>query len=282
MKIDCDLHMHTHLSLCANETATAQNYIDNARRLGIKTLGIADHMWDDENLPWNIAGDEFSARTIDWGKGYKIQNYSYICQSREEFRQVDCSGIRVLFGCECEYDYLRRRPAITVETAKKLDFIIVPNSHTHLTMPQRFYHPYEKHIQFMTDAFMDIVNSDVAPYITAVAHPFDAVCCEYDKNILHNMMTEEQYKECFYAAKQKDIAIEINVSGMKGLTGEQLIELPQTRMFRYAKEVGCKFTFGTDTHSGQDQLDTFVYAEKMARILGLTENDLCPITKIDI
>lgn len=280
MLIRSDLHVHTHLSLCANATATAEAYIENARTLGIKKLGIADHMWDDEHVPYDVEGDEYSDRCKQWGRGYKKQNYTYTLQSRPEFAAAEHDGIEILFGCECEYDYKRRNIAISEEVAKKLDFLIVPNSHTHLTMPERFFEPKELHIKFMTDAFMDIVTSPLAKYVTSVAHPFEAVCCPYDKAILIDMMSDEEFKKCFAAARNNNIAIEVNLSNYSKLSTEsEYAASPTTRMMKLAKDVGCKFTFGTDTHSKAEQLALFPKADIIAKVIGITENDLADIAK---
>ena len=121
-------------------------------------------------------------------------------------------GIRLirwllLFGAEAEYSYENRRPAVTPDVAEQLEVLLVPNSHTHLTMPKDFYQPYEKHAEYMIDAFMDIVNSDVARYITAIPHPFMAVCCPYDNRILIDLISDDSFKRCFSAAAEKGIAL---------------------------------------------------------------------------
>lgn len=269
-----DLHVHTHLSKCSKPAATAEAYIESAVKLGLETIAITDHMWDHDNLPYDVDGDEFSDRTKQWGKTYRVTTADYCLGVKDEFAAIDCKGVRVLYGCECEYDYLRRRPAITLETAKRFDMIIVPNSHTHLTMPDSFYSDYDQHIQFMIDAFYDTVNSDVAPYVTAMAHPFDAVCCYYDRNILYNRMTEKQYADCFDAAKKKNIAIEINLSNYPGKTKEEILQGGDIRMLRIAKEAGCIFTFGTDAHLPESQIAAFPYSEVLADILNLSDSDI--------
>lgn len=274
MNLSADYHVHTYLSKCANETATPQAYIDNAVELGLDTIVITDHMWDNANLPYNIQGDAYSERCKQWGMSYMETDADYCLAIKEEFNKIDCKGVRVLFGCECEYDYIRHRPAMTLETAKRFDAVLVPNSHTHLTMPDKYYYPYEKHCSFMIDAFYDIVNSDIAPFITAIAHPFQAVCCYYDKNILLNLITDEQYMQCFSLAREKNIAIEINLSNYPGKTKQEILQRGEIRMLKLAKEAGCHFTFGTDTHAKQSQLDAFPYASVLSDILNLSKDDL--------
>lgn len=82
-----------------------------------------------------------------------------------------------------------------------------------------------------------------------MAHPFDAVCCPYDIQVLYKMIPDDVFKELFDATAEKGIAVEINTSCFKGITKENFEQFGAMRMFRIAREMGCKFTFGSDSHS---------------------------------
>ena len=168
--------------------------------------------------------------------------------------------------------------AITEERAEQMDFILVPNSHTHMMMPKDWYEPYQKHVDFMLQAYEDIINSNVSRYITAMAHPFLAVACPYDKSILVDMITDDQFKRLFDKTAEKGIAFEINVASMVNNTTEEIEKSSQIRMFKLAKECGCKFIFGSDAHNNTAH-DTYHHADFVAGLLGLTENDLIDIAK---
>ncbi len=264
MKIKHDFHIHTDLSLCANETATLSNYLEIAKNLDLKKLGFADHFWDEK---------------IDGANGfYQPQNFEHICELKKEIAKTPHDGIEIYFGCETEYDPYHRGVAITEERAEQMDFIIVPNSHTHMMMPKDFYEPYQKHVDFMIQAYEDIINSNVSRYITAMAHPFEAVCCPYPNSILIDMITDDQFKRLFDKTAEKGIAIEINVASMMKKTTDEIEKCSQIRLFRLAKECGCKFTFGSDAHSNTAH-DTYHNADFVAKLLDLTENDLADIVK---
>lgn len=264
MKIRHDLHIHTHLSECARDPeSTLANYLPFARANGLTTIGIANHLWDSD-IPC----------PIHW---YHSQNFEHISAILDDMKAIQPDGIRVLFGAECEYDYANRGIAITPEHAEKLDFLLVPNSHTHMTMPKEFYEPHQRHADFMLTAFMDIVTSPLAKYVTAVAHPFSAVNCPYDNRCLFDLISDAQYIECFEAARQANIAIEINTSSFYPLPLNEIIEHPSLRMFDLARKCGCKFTFGSDAHSPSYQINhsgPWANAYVAAQILGLTEDDL--------
>ena len=170
MRINHDFHIHTNLSLCAAETVTAEHYINKAKELGLNKIGFTNHMWDENIQPF-------------LNRSYKIQTVPYNLELRDELKTLDKQGIKVYFGAEAEFHPIYG-VALTEENAEKFDYIIVPNSHTHMTMDKSLYKPYEKHAEFMVEAYEKIIGSAVSRHILAMAHPFDAVCCPYDRSYI--------------------------------------------------------------------------------------------------
>ncbi len=277
MNITHDFHIHTHLSLCADKSATAEAYAKAFKEQGIKKAGFSDHFWDDtyENSHAYLLDNTGQHNP----KGFYIpQNLEYISQFKAELAAVDFGDTKIFFGCETDYDPVNRRPAITPATAEKLDFVLMPNSHTHMVMPIAYYEPYERHIDYMIQIYEDTLNSDVAKYITSMAHPFEAVCCLYDRYILMKMISDDTYKRLFSKTAEKGIAIEVNVSCMRGKTPEEIANLEEMRLYRLAKEEGCLFTFGSDSHDDQAH-KYYSNATLVANFLGLKETDLHPLVR---
>ena len=279
MIINHDFHLHTNLSLCANKTATLDFFLKKAEEEGLEKIAITDHLWDG-----SVENMSEKARAF-----YEPQNFEHIKLLRAEIDEHNKKGIgpRVLFGAEAEYDYKNRRPAISVEVAEQLDLLLVPNSHTHLTMPKSFYEPYDKHIEYMVDAFFDIVNSDVSKYVTAIPHPFMAVCCPYDQKQLIERIDDDTFKRCFSAAAERGIALELNPNYFKKKafaeytrndTLSAMYRDPSIRMLKIGKACGCKFTVGTDCHGFDGDLN-YEYVYLLAGLLDLTEDDFHPLTK---
>lgn len=266
MKITHDFHIHTHLSVCAKDSATVEHYLQVAKVQGLKTLGFADHFWDEKcGEPWN--------------NFYKRQGLAHVLELKQELAAIDFDGVKVKFGCETEYNPRTKSAAVTPEVAEQFDFIIVPNSHTHMMMPKDFYEPYEKHKQFMIDAYNDVLDCEVSRYVKAMAHPFEAVCCPYDNAILMEMMSDDEYRRIYDKTAEKGIAVEINVACMLKWDKQRIVESQNLRMFRIAKECGCKFSFGSDSHSdsGHNNYDTV--CQTVASELGLCEDDIAEFTK---
>ena len=265
MKITHDFHIHTHLSVCAKDSATVEHYADVARKLGLNKLGFADHFWDETcGEPWN--------------NFYKRQGLEHVKELKAELAATDFGGAMIYFGCETEYNPITKSAAITPAVAEQFDFIIVPNSHTHMMMPKDLYEPYEKHKQFMIDAYYDIINSDVSKYILAMAHPFSAVCCPYPNEILMRLMSDDEYKRVYNATAEKGIAVEINVSGWA--PDKETVESSEAlRMFKIAKDCGCKFTFGSDSHNDTAHDTYAATCQLFADALTLTEDDLAEMVR---
>lgn len=277
MKITHDFHIHTHLSLCADKSATAEAYARIFKEQGIKKAGFADHFWDAtyENSHAYLLDNTGQHNP----KGFYItQNYEYLCQLKPELSAVDFGDTEVFFGCETDYDPVNRRPAISPATAEKFDFVLMPNSHTHMVMPIAYYEPKDRHIDYMIQIYEDTLNSDVAKYITSMAHPFEAVCCLYDRYILMKMISDDLYKRLFSKTAEKGIAIEVNVPCMKGKTPEEIANLEEMRLYRIAKDEGCLFTFGSDSHDDQAH-KYYSNATLVANLLNLTEKDLHPLVR---
>lgn len=280
MKITHDIHAHTHRSLCALECATIANYVKSASELGITTIGIADHMWD-ETIPFPESFrhckvvDPTGESVMNW---YRAQSIPHCRTVLEEIReQEDLKGIHFLFGGEVEYAP-GLGAAITMEEAEKLDFIIVPNSHTHMTMDATLYEPYEKHGDFMVRAIMEICSAPTAQFITSIAHPFCPVCCPYPAEYVIDAIPEHLFREVFSAAKEKGIAAEINSSILAEVDPDQFRNHWMYYVLGIAKDCGCRFTFGSDSHTDVEQYN-LRKGETFAQLLGLTEEDLHPLVR---
>ena len=195
MKITHDLHTHTVYSSDTGRSATFPLYIERAKKLGLTHLGFAEHFWDD-----SIEG-AFPF--------YLPLTRRHMAEGRAEFEGYKDSDIKLYFGCEVEYDPVHHSPAITEATAETFDFILVPHSHSHETMPKEYYDDPKKHCDFLVEAYNDIINSSVSRYVTGMAHPFSLVRCPYPEKILIDLVSDDTFKRMFDKTAEKGIAVEI-------------------------------------------------------------------------
>lgn len=270
MKITQDIHIHTHYSLCAKSDATPQFYIDNAATRGLNLIGFSDHMWDLGN-----------------GSALGIQpNLEYILQVKNDLAKCTIpDNLRVLVGCET--DILSDSTlGISRDVAKQLDFVLVSQAHTHFfqVCPPQYQKDRRACMRFCLDAFKRLMNHPDADLITAVPHPLSTHYANQnggDSDLLE-AVSDAEFKEAFLLAAEKNIGIEINAHTVKFACDStntdandlnQLKNLQLYRMFSLAKEVGCKFTFGSDAHD-QYAVSLFWLAQAMADALDLTEDNL--------
>lgn len=78
MRIDHDFHIHTQLSLCAKDDATVENYIRSAKRLGLRKLGFANHMWDSAvpgALEW-CQKQSFEHSLVSWRRQCRATSFT--------------------------------------------------------------------------------------------------------------------------------------------------------------------------------------------------------------
>lgn len=270
MNVSYDLHAHTYLSVCGEDQATIANYVKSAKRNNLKFIGISDHMWD-KDIPFV----ESMRRSLASGGGdtvinwYKIQPIEHCRKILTELENTDTEGIKFFFGGEVDY-CPGVGAAITPEHAEQLDFMVVPNSHTHHIMDKALYEPYSKHGEFMLKATMEICTAPTAKYVTSLAHPFDAVCCPYPVDYIIDTITDEQLIEVFSAAAENNIAAEINAECFP--EGSDIKNNGLFRVLQMAKKAGCRFTFGSDSHSAnQDHISA---CGTVAELLGLSPEDV--------
>lgn len=265
MKITSDLHIHTFRSLCAKPDATVAAYFAIAREMGVTTLGFADHLWD-EAVPG----------ACDWyGKQNTVHQRAGIW---EEILSADPTGLTVLSGAEGEYDNTEHSAAITPGTARRLDHLLLPNSHTHIVMPKGLFEPRSAHAHYMLRALYGLLDSPVARegLLFAIPHPFHAVCCPYSNAELYPLLSDNEFGDVFTLAAKRGVAMELNASVFAKMADPS--GHPSLRMHAIARECGCRFSFGSDAHT-PESMRALVCLEKITDLLGLTEQDLAPIPK---
>ena len=264
MKITHDMHLHTGLSLCASPDTRFEDFIEPALAMGLEKIGISNHFWDENVTPFSEDGY------------FTIQNFKYLEREADAIRKE--KRIKVSFGCEAEYDYKRGDVAMTEETAEKFDHILVAHSHTHLIMPPELKYDIPRHMEFMMKSYSDIIKGRISKYITAIAHPFDAICTSQEKIwAMYRTVKSDDFRALFDETAKRGIAYELNVTGHHPVSHDELEGSPMVYVARLAKECGCKFTFGSDAHA----VGEFPYfndnALVLAEVLSLTDDDIAEV-----
>ena len=255
---DNDLHIHSMLSSCSNdEKQTTERILSYAKENNLKTICITDHFWDE-----NVTG------ASDW---YKPQNFAHISSS---LPLPEENGIRFLFGCEGDMDkYLTL--GISKECFDKFDFVVIPTTHLHMTgfTYEETDNTPERKAELWLKRLDALLNMDLPFHKIGIAHLacnliFSGSREKYIETL--NLLPEDELKKLFTKAAKLGCGIELNYSDMS-FGDEEADDV--LRMFRIAKDCGCKFYFGSDAHHPSGFEKTKVVFERAIDMLGLTEDD---------
>ncbi len=261
--IDHDVHMHTVLSACCGDPElTVANAVARAAALGLKTLGISNHMWDSA-----VPG------ATDW---YVSQDVEHVLQSRGQI-PADTQGVRVLIGCETEYCG-RSRIGISRAAVKRFDYVLVPISHLHMlgfTAPEQLMSPPEV-ARVMVQRFDEVLDLRLA---TGIAHPFLPLGYLDQVDEVLSYLKEPRLKELFAAAAELGVSQEISAAMFPQCMGKEKAghhDESFLRILHLAKRAGCLFHFASDAHH-LDNVGRVVKLEPVVQALGLKSQDIHPL-----
>ena len=253
--IDHDLHLHSQLSFCSGHpeqtSATLLNY---AREQGLRHICVTDHFWD-ENVPG----------ASEW---YRPQNFPHISQI---LPLPNADGVTFHFGCETDFDKFKTL-GIRLETIDKMDFVIVPTSHLH--MSGFTIDPADSSVTRRAALYMErnhaLLDMDLPFTKMGLAH---FTCCLLDRGCegsrddIMDAITDAQYAEFFERLATCGMGLEINTS-LSDSTNQSAL-----RPYRIARACGCKFYLGSDAHTPEELLGAHARFAAMVDALDLTEDD---------
>lgn len=258
-KIDHDLHIHTHRSLCSGDPEqTVERICALARANGLSTVSITDHYWDSA-----VPG------ASSW---YSSQNYEHIA-SALPLPRVD--GVRMLFGCETDLD---RNFTLGIPPSRfsDFDFIIIPTTHLHMdgfTIRTEDWGSSERRSTLWVDRLDAVLNMPLPFRKVGIAHP---VCplldrrsaADYFKTL--SLIPDGEMERIFTRAATVGVGIELNQTDMSFSDAASDTVL---RPFRIAKACGCKFYLGSDAHHPKSFSRFREIFERAIRLLDLKESD---------
>ena len=257
---DHDLHIHSSVSRCANDPAqTPERILQYAADNGLKTVYITDHYWDDTvPHPYGRGAGQTTA-----------QIESVLPLPKKE-------GIRFLFGAETEMD-LNLTIGLGKEMAEKLDFIIVPLNHLHMKgFSCRGDEDAAERAEWIVRRFDALLNADLPFHKVGLAHFTDGLIYPGGKNTdVLNRIPEQEYRRLFGKAAELGMGIELNMQAVK--SGNRMMtregDADELRVYSIAKEMGCKFYYGSDAHTVAGLEWATGNAKRILELLDLTEED---------
>ena len=262
--VNHDLHIHSMLSSCSNNPEqTPEAILAYAEKNNFTDICLTDHFWDS-----NVPG------ASDW---YEPQNFEHIKQSLP-LPQSD--KVKFHFGCETEMDKYCT-VAISDKLLDKMDFIIVPVNHFHMqnfTIDEKDVEP-ERRADTLITHTRSLLEKDLPFHKIGIAHMcascIAGTCSESIRDHLDvlDMIDDSTFREIFELAAKRGVGIELNISNVVFEKYTQEEQDRRFRMYKIAKQCGCKFYLGSDAH-GPKAFDKAIRRfEGVVDALGLEESD---------
>ena len=258
-KYDHDFHIHSVLSSCSRDPEqSTQNILNYAKIEGLNKIVLTDHFWDDA-----VPG------ASNW---YNPQNLDHI-QKALPLPKAD--GIEFLYGCETDFDKFCT-VGVAKETLDTFDFIIIPTTHMHMvdfTISREDAASKEERAKLWISRLDTLLSMDLPFHKIGIAHLACSLingASREDYLDTLDLIPTAEMERVFAKAAKVGVGIELNMYDMNWRDGEQERIL---RMFRIAKEQGCKFYLGTDAHHPDAFNKSRKVFERAIDLLGLTEDD---------
>ena len=253
-----DLHCHTKLSLCASRNSEMSEFVRIADEDGLAAIGFSDHAWD--------AG---IGRPIDF---YVPQTYEKLLARVKP----ESKSVKVFLGAEGEF--AQGLLGVRRSTMQKLDYIIIPHSHTHM---KNFVLPEgcgeaRPHGRYLFNSFVALMHHPNADLIFGIAHPFWPCGKSFeDKQEILSNITDDEFEYCGNLAYKNNIYLEINASSIISMPIEKAATSEYARFIRNAKKGGARFFLGSDNHcqTEHDKNSLFKMPDYMEEF-GLCEDDI--------
>lgn len=269
-----DFNYHTHTYLCGHANdGTMEEYIQNAIKAGMRTLGFSDH------TPGRTE-KESEKDEITVGQSHMTMkgfNEIYI-PTLQTLKEKYSDEIDIKIGLEAEYfgDELEKHPQIKAfrdKTEPKLDYMILGQHSVlardddgHIIMKPEPRMSKKTSSRYPLDYALTVVEAIRSGKFAYVAHPDiflenrddvpENEKAEYIKNAKQaiEMICEEAVK-C-------DIPLEVNLGSIAAIRAGEKKPLkngsyayPVPEFWKVAEEKGCKVLIGTDAHSKESIKD---------------------------
>ena len=234
--VDHDLHCHSRLSLCSNDPAqTPEAILAHAKAHGYTCVCLTDHFWDSPVVP---GASGF----------YGPQDLAHV---QENLPLPDGGAVRFAFGCETEWCG-GAALGIAPEHHSAFDFIVVPPNHFHM---KGFVRPAdvdteEKAALLLVERLEGLRAKPLPWEKVGIAHlNCGLMFSEGDLGKVLRAVPEDRFRAAMRAFAGRGAGIELNCGCFaENRRRPDYREDDELRLFRLAKDAGCRFYLASDAH----------------------------------
>ena len=153
--------------------------------------------------------------------------------------------------------------------------IVIPPNHFHMvdfTRPA-CYDTEEKIADLLAERLEEVQFIDLPWKKVGIAHLVSGLTFrEGDENLVYELVPEKRFRTAMRGFAKKGAGIEINLASFPPNWKEH--EHAKLRLFRMAREEGCRFYLASDAHHPNDLERVPARAQSVIDALGLTADDL--------
>lgn len=252
---DHDFHIHSTVSgCCRDENQIPCTILNYAKENGLKRICLTNHFWDEKV--------KSEAQWIE------EHDFSHVC-SVLPLPQDD--GVEFLFGCETDMDF-NNVLGISEERLDAFDFVIVATTHLHLdgnTVRTKIATPEEAAFHWV-DKIENLLTKDLPFYKIGIAHLTTGHILRNQTAQALSLIPDATMYSVFSECSRKGAGIELNIKTINMTDEQKEIFL---RPYIIAKECGCKFYLGSDSHKVSALADAKENFEDIITKLNLQESD---------
>ncbi len=252
---DHDYHIHSTVSLCCHDDSqTPEAILNYAKRNGFGSICLTNHFWDEK-----------VESEADWCDEHDFTHVSSVLPLPQAV------GIRFLFGAETDMDF-NNILGISRERIDLFDFIIVSTTHLHLdgnTVRRKIEAPEEAAFHWV-DKIENLLKKELPWHKIGIAHLTTGHILKGRTHEVLPLISDSTLYDVFGECARKGIGIELNIKTIGMSEKESEIFL---RPYFVAKDCGCKFYFGSDSHKASALVGTKENFEHVIEALDLRESD---------
>ena len=252
---DHDFHIHSTVSPCCHDPLqTPEAILEYAKRNNFRKICITNHLWD-----------ETVKSEAQW---HEKQRYGCV-KSVLPLPQSD--NISFCFGAETDMDY-NYVVGVSDERYNDFDFIVIPTTHLHLagnTVRKKLETPEEAAEVWMS-RLNALLRKNLPWHKTGIAH---LTCGHIFKGRVPEviaLLKDEDLYSAFSECSEKGVGIELNLKTLN--LSDEAVNI-MLRPYFIAKDCGCKFYLGSDSHSIKATEDVKDNFEHIITLLDLKESD---------
>ena len=252
---DHDFHIHSTISPCCHdENQTPDAILQYAIRNGLNKICLTNHLWDEK-----------VESEADWHDGQRFSCVSSVLPLPQG------ENVEFLLGAEVDMDY-NYVVGVHEDRFDSFDFMVISTTHLHLagnTVREKIKTPQEA-ANFWKLRFRELLKKNLPWHKTGIAH---LTCGHIFKDRtaeVISLLQDEELYELFSQSAQKGLGIELNMKTLFSSEEEKNILL---RPYYIAKDCGCKFYLGSDSHKIDALNGAKENFERTITLLDLQESD---------